>query len=602
MPDLANVTEQKSKKEVPKAAIRKELERILESPLFAQSDRLSRFLRFTVENTLQGKAELLKEYAIGTEVYDRKAPYHPSEDSIVRTEARRLRGKLKEYYESIGKNDPIYIYYRPGTYVPLFRSHEDKESEEADRVRASMYSDGPGVPVAVLPFTDASGTALSGMCAHGITDELTHQLVQTEGIRVTAASSVNTLLGQSMDVPGMAQKLNVQVVFEGTVREEENKLRITSRIVNADGFQLWSHRFETEPQPKSLFDVSEQIASALVSRVRPELSMIRKGKASAGASILSVYPLVLSAEALLDQSTVPDIHVALAKFQEAAQLQPDYARPRCGISQCYSGLALRGIPDSAGAVKRAKEEARRALEMDREMTLVPAAMACAAALSWEWADAEEHFEASLRLGQNAATLREYALLLAALGRSAEAWDYAQQAQQIDPFSHRQKLVYAKLFHLTRRYKEGAEHFANRSLYGTSPAEEGLYRALILVELRRIEEAKQLAVATQTSAGAQVSVLSVVAEILAMCGEVDAARKIAEDFQLHSRKSPISKFRQALLHLALGDVESAFSLLGAAYEEHEAELIWFGQEPRLERIRGDERHRSLLEKIMGSHGD
>jgi TolB-like protein len=592
------VTEHKSKKDVPKAAIRKELERILESPLFAQSDRLSRFLRFTVENTLQGTPELLKEYAIGTEVYDRKAPYHPNEDSIVRTEARRLRSKLKEYYESIGKDDPIYIYYRPGTYVPLFRAHNDIEGELPTQAKPGLFSDGAGVPVAVLPFTDASRTAVSAICAQAITDELTYQLVRTEGIRVTAASSVNTLLSQSLDVPGLAHKLNVQVVFEGTVREEDNKLRITSRIVNADGFQIWSHRFETEPQPQGLFEVSEQIASALVSRTRPELSKIRKGKASAGASVLAVYPLILSAEALLDQGTLSDTQLALAKFQEAAQVQPDYARPFCGIAQCYCGLAVRGIPNSAWAVQRAKVEALRAFEMDSEMPLVPAAMACAAALSWNWSEAEQHFKESLRFGQSAAALREYALLLAALGRFAEAWDFAQQAQRIDPFSYRQKLVFAKLFHLTRRYEEGAEYFAKRSLYGAIPVEEGLYRALILVSLNRTSEAKQLARETQAGTRVQASVLGMVSEIFAMCGEPDAARKISDDLQLLSVKSPMSKFRQALLHLALGDSESALSSFLAAYDEHEAELIWFAQDPRLDRIRGDQRYTSLLTKIAG----
>jgi len=102
-------------------SIREQLSRILESSLFTQSDRLGRFLRFTVETTLEGQADTLKEYLIGTEVYQRNSSYHPSEDSIVRSEARRLRTKLKEYYDSVGKFDPLLIYYRPGSYVPAFR-------------------------------------------------------------------------------------------------------------------------------------------------------------------------------------------------------------------------------------------------------------------------------------------------------------------------------------------------------------------------------------------------------------------------------------------------------------------------------------------------
>jgi hypothetical protein len=58
------------------------------------------------------------------EVYDRKTPYHPSLDSIVRTEARRLRSKLEEYYESDGEGDPVFRYFRKGSYVPVFRLRE----------------------------------------------------------------------------------------------------------------------------------------------------------------------------------------------------------------------------------------------------------------------------------------------------------------------------------------------------------------------------------------------------------------------------------------------------------------------------------------------
>jgi hypothetical protein len=109
--------------EVDHQAIREELERVLDSPIFAQSDRLARFLRLTVETTLAGEGATLKEYLIGTEVYDRKPPYHPSVDSIVRSEARRLRSKLRQYYESAGKDDPVFIYYRTGSYVPAFRTN-----------------------------------------------------------------------------------------------------------------------------------------------------------------------------------------------------------------------------------------------------------------------------------------------------------------------------------------------------------------------------------------------------------------------------------------------------------------------------------------------
>ena len=596
-------------------AIRDALTRIVESSMFVQSERLCRFLRFTVDTTLAGDAEMLKEYLIGTEVYGRKPPYHPGADSIVRSEARRLRGKLKDYYESIGKDDPVFIYYRPGSYVPAFRPRRsenadgtatpapqgelflDEPGTARDRVPREIVFERPGIRVAVLPFVDVSRSALSGACAHFITDELIHELVRTDGLRVIIASSVAPLVAQALDTPSLARTLDVQIVFEGTVREENNQLRITSRVVNGDGFQIWSERFDTKPDSQSLFTVCERIASALISRIRPEQSFIRTQNASAGASVLDVYPLVLAAEALLDNGTVADAQLALSKFQEATEIEPSYVRSICGIAQCYCQMALRGIPHSAAAVSRAEQAVQRAAALDPHMTLVPACMGSVLALEWKWGDAEKSFHEALGLGEHAGTYRQYALVLAALGRFAEAWSYLHKAQRIDPFSNRQKAVYTKLLHLARDYDLGVKQISEQLVYGPSPLESDIYRAMMLISLERLDEAQQIAEDLPGRAGAHPVMMSAVAEVLAMCGHTGSALQIVRDYSLLSANSPISKFRQALLSLALDHAENAISLLYAACQEREAELIWLARDPRLDTIRGDARFAMLLNEVM-----
>jgi TolB-like protein len=593
------VSEPQKQDAIPEEAIRNELGRILESSMFVQSERLGRFLRFTVETALAGDAEMLKEYLIGTEVYKRNPSYNPSEDSIVRSEARRLRRKLKEYYESVGKDDSIFIYYRPGSYIPVFRLRliQDSGGAGKDGGFDELFVEGRGVRIAVLPFVDASHGDLSGAYARIITDELIHELVRTDGLQVTAASSVAPLITQDQDLPSLARKLNVEIVFEGTVHKDNNHLRITSRVVKADGFQIWSERFETEPDPQSLFKISERIVSALISRIRPEQSLIRKQKASAGTSMLAVYPLVLAAEALLDEGTLADTQSALSKFQEVTEIEPNYARPVCGIALCYCEMALRGVPNSALAVSRAKQAAQRAAKLDPQMILVPACTACALALAWKWDSAEKCFQQALGLGESAGTYRQYALFLAALGRFDEAWNYLQEAHQIDPFSYRQKVVHAKLFHLSRDYDKGVKHVSENLVYGQLPIESEVYRAMMLTSLDRCDEAKHLARNLVCKAGAQPVLMSAIGEVLAMCGQTAAADRIASDYNLFSPKSPISKFRQALLSLALQNSEKGMSLLSAACEEREAELVWLAHDPRLDMIRQDRRFGPLLAEVM-----
>ena len=163
------------------SAIRNELARIVESSIFVQSERLGHFLRFTVETTLEGKAETLKEYAVGTVVYRRKPSYHPMEDSIVRSGARSLRRKLQEFYETIGKDDRIRIHFRPGSYVPVFKIRGGDSTPPAIAGRSGhAFTERPELREAVLAFADLSKGALSGACAQFLTDDLMHQLVHRE--------------------------------------------------------------------------------------------------------------------------------------------------------------------------------------------------------------------------------------------------------------------------------------------------------------------------------------------------------------------------------------------------------------------------------------
>jgi TolB-like protein len=260
--------------DVSELAIREQLSRLLESPIFVHSHRLSRFLRFTVDTTLAGQAETLKEYLIGTEVYDRKPPYHPSADSIVRSEARRLRNKLKQYYESDGQSDSVFVYYRPGTYAPIFRL---RRAQEGDLLGGTFdthrsVTDRGAISVAVLPFVviSKSRCKLCGRFAQIIADELLHQLARRQGFRVCSAS-VAPLLAQPLDLPAVARKLNVHILFEGVIHGCGNRLRITARIVEASGFLISSERFDAPLGTPSLLKVSEQIASAMIMRVSPDI-------------------------------------------------------------------------------------------------------------------------------------------------------------------------------------------------------------------------------------------------------------------------------------------------------------------------------------------
>ena len=99
-----------------------------------------------------------------------------------------------------------------------------------------------------------------------------------------------------------------------------------------------------------------------------------------------------------------------------------------------------------------------------------------------------------------------------------------------------------------------------------------------------EEARRLIESIRHAAGAELPMMAGIAEVLAFTGDGDQAQRIVKSFNLLSLDTTVSRFRQALLSLALGEDENALSFLQLAVEDREAELVWLGVDPRFDSVR------------------
>lgn len=105
----------------PAIEIRAHLERLLTSPAFRSSKRCQRFLVYVVGETLEGRADSLKERALAIEVFDRAESFHSGDDTIVRVGAREVRKRLAQYYTTAeGSREKMRIELPPGSYAPEF--------------------------------------------------------------------------------------------------------------------------------------------------------------------------------------------------------------------------------------------------------------------------------------------------------------------------------------------------------------------------------------------------------------------------------------------------------------------------------------------------
>ncbi|HLJ45819.1 MAG TPA: tetratricopeptide repeat protein [Bryobacteraceae bacterium] len=193
------------------------LERILASESFARSKRLSAFLRFIVERALAGRNDDIKEYRIGSEVYERGPDFDPKMDNVVRVEANRLRAKLRDYYDGAGREDPIRIEIPKGAYLPVFSCIERKRPPIALRpalryatiaiVTIAVAGAGgywyaethgfgaqPRRSIAVLGLRDAtSGNGDSRWISTALSEMLTMDFAENSGIRTISAKTVEEM-------------------------------------------------------------------------------------------------------------------------------------------------------------------------------------------------------------------------------------------------------------------------------------------------------------------------------------------------------------------------------------------------------------------------
>ena len=104
---------------LPERLVREQLKRITSSEIFSRSERLGAFLRFVVIEALEGRGDSLKEQVLAAELYGKRSGSNTSDDATVRTDARRLRDKLREYYAQF-PHEPVIIELPKGGYVPVF--------------------------------------------------------------------------------------------------------------------------------------------------------------------------------------------------------------------------------------------------------------------------------------------------------------------------------------------------------------------------------------------------------------------------------------------------------------------------------------------------
>ena len=414
----------------PAEAVRAQLNRVLASGDFAQSERMKSFLRFVVEETLEGRSAQLKEFTIATGVFGRDESFDPQTNTIVRVEAGRLRRRLERYYLTDGRGDAVRIDLPKGSYVPLFRT-----TAPATAATATPETSGPvdvalGLPkgpsIAVLPFENLSGDAEQTFFADGITEEIINDLTRFPNLRVIARHSTFKYKGQHVDIREVGRDLGVRYVLEGSVRKGGDLVRVTGQLIDAaDGSHLFSESYDRDLSARNILEIQDDIADRIVAAIgQPYGVMARAGaRQTRGKATqhLDAYDAVLRFyEYWFNHS--PERHAAVREaLERAVELDPNFAAAWAGLAEVYLDEVRFGFNARADAppLDRALEAAQRAVLLDPE-----SAMAYHFLFSTHFHRGElEAFEATgeraVALNPNQADiLADYGIMLCCIG----AWD------------------------------------------------------------------------------------------------------------------------------------------------------------------------------------
>jgi serine/threonine-protein kinase len=576
--------------------VRTQLDRILASPLFVRSERLCRFLRFTVDLALSGKTDRIKEYTLGRDVFDRNKNYDPRADSIVRVEARRLRKKLSEYYQQAGSLDPVSIEFPPGSYVPVFRL----KLPAAPRLTTPtpLPENRPLNPrtVAVLPFRNLSADPDQDFFCEGIAEEILNTLTTVPQLNVVARTSVFRYKG-AHDVREIGRQLHAGTVIEGSVRKGGGRLRISVQAIDAiKGILLWSDTFDRELT--DVFAVQDEIALAIADSLHVTLASHAHPLPSLGRQpALEAYTLLLKGRHFWNQVSQAGTAAALTEFTRAIALYPDYAPPYAALADAYLKITFWGVIPPREGISKATQAALEAVRIDPKLADAYAFLGISACFyDWNWEEGSRLLRQAVELQPSNMQALSYAALQHVFrGEFDQARICVEKCSQLDPMSPWSFRNQSWFYYYQRQYGPAAD--AMRSALALDPEfREGQF-SLAYSFLRQGRYPEAISLLQELPEGPyNAAKWGALGEAHACSGNTAAAHDALNKIDALAHTEYVSPISRVSIYAGLRDWQRVFQQLELAFLEQTPWLTSLKVDPRYDPIRSDPRFTSLLKRI------
>ncbi|HVQ37219.1 MAG TPA: tetratricopeptide repeat protein, partial [Pyrinomonadaceae bacterium] len=452
--------------------------------------------------------------------------------------------------------------------------------------------------IAVLPFVNEGGNSEVEYLSDGMTDTLINSLSQLPNMSVKARTSVFRYKGKDVDAQRVGSDLSVQAVLSGRVVQRDNNLTLYLALVDArDGNQIWGERYDRKMA--DLISLQREIARDVSQKLRAQLSGAEQQKVTKDYTAnTEAYQLYLKGRLHIFRLTPPEVQRGIAYFNQAIEIDPNYALAYDGLSAAYRSLALGSEMAPREFLPKSIAAAQKAISIDDGLAESHTALGVSMFwYEWNWTEAENQLKRALELDPNSAEGHLfYAHLLSNTGRHAEALAEIKRGRELDPFSpflnalEGQFLVHAgkpdeALARLREAFELAPGFWLPHVFASSAYAEKGMF-AEAIAEARR---------ATELSPAQTIS-LAYGGYALAKSGKQTEAQEVLDNLLKLSTERFVPPYHIALLSNGLGDRDKAFEWLERGLEQRDPKMTFLKVDPKWNNLRDDSRLMDVMRRV------
>jgi TolB-like protein/DNA-binding winged helix-turn-helix (wHTH) protein/Tfp pilus assembly protein PilF len=456
--------------------------------------------------------------------------------------------------------------------------------------------------LAVVPLKNMSGDPAQDYFVDGMTQELTTSLSGISGLRVISGASTPSYNTGGTNLADIKRELNVGAVVEGEVLQSGNRVRITTRLVDAStGRELWTQIYE-----RKLDDVLS-LESDVARGVARELGSQGSGEYVARLPTRrqvnpAAYESYLHGRHDWNRWTKEGLETSVEEFQQSIRQDPTYAPAWAGLSDAYALLKLFRYRQPEVALKLMKEAAVKALELDDSSSEAHVSLGTASISEWSWSAADTELQRAIALDpSNAMAHQWYGYLRRAQGRSGDAIAEARTALDLDPLDPNKQHTLGAILFLAGHDDEALQQF--RSIPDGDANSERRHRWMSeIFEHKGMQREAIAELIKGLNLGGKPTLAALVEREYFSSGYAQAKKAFLsaeiKEYKLRAQEShrPPMARQIANDYALLGDKDNAFAWLSEAFRNHEEGLMYLKLDEEFATFRSDRRFQDMLRQI------